>query len=124
VFYRPGIETVARRCRTMIAVAALLLAGGTAFVVGVEIGNKNLLSFFTRRARWSISIYTGNSPYNLHPAEGVPCPVLTSDQVTDADAQFLADPFMVREGARWYMFFEVFDRRMLGSSLRVARKVT
>jgi len=94
----------------MIVAAALLLTGGAAFVLGVEMGNKSLLSFFTRRATWAISIYTGDSPYNLHPAEGIPGPVLTADHVTDADARSVADPFMVREGARWYMFFEVINR--------------
>jgi hypothetical protein len=34
---------------------------------------------------------------------------MTSDQVSDLNAAFVADPFMVRRGATWYMFFEVFN---------------
>jgi hypothetical protein len=44
--------------------------------------------------------------YPLAPAE-VPQPVLTADDVTDANAYFVADPFLFREGPLWYLFFEV-----------------
>lgn len=62
---------------------------------------------------WSISIYTGNSPFNLHPAHDRP--VLTKDDVTDIRAEFVADPFMLRCDNTWYMFFEVMnDESKLG----------
>jgi len=34
---------------------------------------------------------------------------LTCAEITDLPAAFVADPFMVRSGAIWYMFFEVFN---------------
>jgi len=37
--------------------------------------------------------------------------VLTARNVTDVPAAFIADPFMVREGGTWRMFFEVFNRK-------------
>ncbi len=56
---------------------------------------------------WSISIYTGDSPFNLKPVrEG---PVITREHVTDIPASFVADPFMVRRDNTWYMFFEVMN---------------
>jgi hypothetical protein len=66
------------------------------------------LSFETR-AMWSISVYSGQSPTSLAPLpvlEGRP--VLSARDVTDRDAIFVADPFMVDYEQRWYMFFELF----------------
>lgn len=59
---------------------------------------------------WSIGIYTGESPFRLKPAPGIINPILTRDSVTDVPARFVADPFMLRTGGVWYMFFEVLNR--------------
>ena len=56
---------------------------------------------------WSISIYSGTSPFNLKPATN--SPVLTKDHVTDIPAAFVADPFLVRRDHTWHMFFEVMN---------------
>jgi hypothetical protein len=37
-------------------------------------------------------------------------PVLSYRDVSDVDASFVADPFMIREQGTWYMFFEVKNR--------------
>jgi hypothetical protein len=58
---------------------------------------------------WSIGIYTGESPTLLGPPAGFPNPVLTRDDVTDVSAAFVADPFMIRVGGDWHMFFEVMN---------------
>jgi len=34
-------------------------------------------------------------------------PVLTAADVTDIEAEFVADPFMLRKGDQWHLFFEV-----------------
>jgi hypothetical protein len=60
---------------------------------------------------WSIGVYSGDSPLRLAPAEGVANPVLTGTQVSDVPALFVADPFMIKVGQRWHMFFEVWNRR-------------
>lgn len=59
---------------------------------------------------WSIGIFEGDSLKKLRPAEGVQNPVLTAADVSDVPARFVADPFMLREGERWSMFFEVWNR--------------
>lgn len=56
---------------------------------------------------WSIGIYTGTSPFDLQPPQGVANPVLTAHDISDTQASFIADPFMIKEGSIWYMFFEV-----------------
>ena len=55
---------------------------------------------------WSISIYQGNSPFRLEPSR---TPALSKDHVTDIPAEFVADPFMLRCGKVFYMFFEVMN---------------
>jgi hypothetical protein len=59
---------------------------------------------------WSVGVYTGSSPFVLHDPESISNPVLTAKDVTDIDAQFIADPFLAMEDNRWYMFFEVLNR--------------
>lgn len=71
---------------------------------------KNIAArFIGMKDRWSIGIYTGDSPYHLTAPDGLKNPVLTARQVTDRRAEFVADPFMVKEKDLWYMFFEVLD---------------
>jgi hypothetical protein len=55
---------------------------------------------------WSIAIYRGPSPLALEPT-GV---VITGADVTDVDAASVADPFLLRRGGRWFLFFEVIPR--------------
>jgi hypothetical protein len=58
---------------------------------------------------WAIGIYSGPCPLSLSPNAAVANPVLTRADVSDARALFVADPFMVHEDGRWYMFFEVMN---------------
>jgi hypothetical protein len=60
---------------------------------------------------WSIGIYTGQSPFGLSAASRLNNPVLTREQITDVQASFVADPFMIRADDGWYMFFEVMNWR-------------
>ena len=60
-----------------------------------------------RRALWSIGFFAGRSPLALRPLPGNP--VLTAADVTDAAAAFVADPFLLRRGGAWHLFFEVLD---------------
>lgn len=57
---------------------------------------------------WSIGIYAGRSPLELVPAARNP--VLTAADVSDVDAYYVADPFMLRMQETWYMYFEVLLR--------------
>ena len=70
------------------------------------------IGFLPRLGRvpvWSIGIYCGDSPFTLCPPAGLVNPVLTARHVTDLHARYVADPFLLRHGAVWYMFFEVVD---------------
>jgi hypothetical protein len=61
-------------------------------------------------------VYSGRSPLALLPATANP--VLTASNVADAEAEFVADPFLLRRGGTWFMYFEVllreFHRGVIG----------
>lgn len=65
-------------------------------------------------------MYGGPSPLCLKPIPSLQNPVLTAKDITEVDARFLADPFMLCDGGRWHMFFEVMPRKtkvgMIGSA--------
>lgn len=56
---------------------------------------------------WSIGIYAGLTPLNLAPMPGARNPVLTAADVTDVEADFVADPFLIRDGEQWHLLFEI-----------------
>ena len=58
---------------------------------------------------WSIGIYEGPTPFDLSPPENISNPVLTWMNITDRDAKFVADPFMVFEDEKYFMFFEMLN---------------
>lgn len=72
---------------------------------------------FQTRDNWAISVYRGRRPFQLEPHPDVGNrPVVTASDVTDAQAEFVADPFMIRRDGRWLMMFEVMERgRWAGS---------
>lgn len=60
-------------------------------------------------AVWSIGIYTGETPLDLKPAPDITNPVLCAEDVSDINADFVADPFMIKAADTWHMFFEVMN---------------
>ncbi|MGH8510064.1 MAG: glucosamine inositolphosphorylceramide transferase family protein [Gammaproteobacteria bacterium] len=58
---------------------------------------------------WSIGIATGASPFALQSSAGLRNPVLAAADVSDAEALYVADPFMLFDGLCWHMFFEVLE---------------
>jgi hypothetical protein len=58
---------------------------------------------------WSIGIYTGDSPYSVRPTNSANNPVLTRASVSDVQARFVADPFMIYARGCWHMFFEALN---------------
>jgi beta-xylosidase len=93
------------KARKLLLAACLV----TAFLLGWYVGLYLGLPFAEPRpTNWAIGIYEGRSPLELSPG-AARNPVLSASDVTDAEAAFVADPFIVRESETWYMFFEVFD---------------
>jgi hypothetical protein len=70
---------------------------------------------------WEIGILRGDSPLEwASPREGRN-PILTASDITDVKAEFVADPFMIRVGELWHLFFEVLpeksDRGQIGLAI-------
>ena len=59
---------------------------------------------------WAIGIYSADSPVSLSPHQAAENPVLTRSDVTDIEAEFVADPFMVEKDGTWFMFFEALNK--------------
>jgi hypothetical protein len=77
----------------------------------VSIARRLPLGGVTRKARWSIGIYVGQSPVDFQPDKRVKNPVLTRRDVSDVRAAFVADPFMLKVNSTWFMFFEVLNQK-------------
>ncbi len=98
---------------------AALLCLVVAFI-GKEYLAKTRDTPLNTKSQWSIGIYSGKSPFDLAPAEHSRNPVLSAGDVTDSPAEFVADPFMVKVGSSWYMFFEVMNSYSQQGDIAVA----
>jgi hypothetical protein len=81
----------------------------TGLIAGLYLWRQGAIPLAIRKSDWSIGIYVGESPFRLGPDPDVKNPVLTARDVTDVPAVFIADPFMIKEGDTWYMFFELME---------------
>lgn len=63
---------------------------------------------------FSIGIFTGPDPCSLAPRPDVRNPVLSAAHVTDLEAEFVADPFLLRRDDQWSLFFEVMPTYVRG----------
>lgn len=91
----------------MFAVAMASAAAG--FAVAVYLVRVRGYVFTDEYYIWSIGVMTGTSPFQLKAPRAITNPVLTAADITDVRAGFVADPFLVREGNVWHLFFEVWD---------------
>ncbi len=87
----------------------LTIGAAAVFGFGIHVGMVRGVPFVGWEEGWFVSVYTGPTPFDLHPAPGAKHPVLAPSDVTDCDAVFVADPFMVKHGDTWHMFVEVMD---------------
>jgi hypothetical protein len=94
--------------RAALLGSAAMLAGAAG---GLLIGKRWGIPFLKRDSEYSIAIYEGSSLDRLGPARGAENPVIRPTDVTDLPARFVADPFLLRRGDGWSLFFEVIDRR-------------
>lgn len=76
-------------------------------VVGLYYGRTQGIPFVKKETIKAIGIYSGKSPFELSPLPTVHNPVLTSHDVTDVAADYVTDPFVVKEGSSWFMFMGV-----------------
>lgn len=90
------------------------------FVGGIVVGIKRGVPFVTQREQWTIGIYRSNSPLHFNELQGWMNPLFRAEDVTDVSAKFVADPFLIKEGETWNLFFEVYDNNTKQGDLAVA----
>lgn len=93
------------RFRRKIAVIALVCL--SVFFVGILVSY--LLkegSFVKMNGKWSIGIYSGEYLFDFSSPHNISNPIFSAKDVTDIDADFVADLFMIKKGDIWYMFLK------------------
>jgi len=73
-----------------------------------------------KKEQWTIGIYRGSSPFSLNSSLNLINPILKAEDVTDVPAKFVADPFLIKEGEIFYLFFEVFNHDTQQGDLALA----
>ena len=106
-----------RRTHTRFLITLLL---GAMIVSAWKLKVTGQPPFLHRESVWSIARYSGASPFTLHPTSCDNVPVLTAADVTDVEALFVADPFLVRNGELSYLFVEVLNRATHHGDIGVA----
>jgi hypothetical protein len=81
------------------------------FLAGVLYGRRYGVPLVRKYQDWSIGVLGAESPLLLHPLSGVSNPVLRASDVTDVEALFVADPFLLQHDDGYVMFFEVLSQR-------------
>lgn len=61
-------------------------------------------------AEWAIGVLSGSSPLAWTVSSEITNPVLNGRDVTDVDALYVADPFVLRVEGAYLMFFEILGR--------------
>ncbi len=87
-----------------------LFTGLCGLAAGFYLGSRVDLPFVGLRTTWSIGIYKGKTPLSLAPWPGAREPFFTAEDVTDVPAEGVADPFLLRDGPTWYLFFEILNK--------------
>ncbi|MGV8984106.1 glucosamine inositolphosphorylceramide transferase family protein [Clostridium sp.] len=59
---------------------------------------------------WAISTYKGKDLMEILKADKFHEPVLTKNDISGISAEFIADPFIIKENDDYYMFFELLDK--------------
>jgi hypothetical protein len=114
---RDPLSKTAKRLLLFSCLAVVLVVGWYVaasqdlhpFIINPLLSVVNALPFVDLEVtNWAIGIYEGDSPVALSSGRAKN-PVLSADDVTDAEATFVADPFIARENETWYMFLEVLN---------------
>jgi len=87
---------------------------------GIYIGMKRGIPFVTRKEQWTIGIYRSDSPFHFNSLQGWINPLFRAEDVTDVNAKFVADPFLIKDGKTWDLFFEVYNNDTKQGDLAVA----
>jgi hypothetical protein len=103
--------------KTSLLLLTILFFG---FAAGIIVGMKRGIPFVTQREQWTIGIYRSNTPFHFNQLQRWLNPLFRAENVTDVSAKFVADPFLIKEGETWNLFFEVYNNDTQQGDLAVA----
>lgn len=102
----------------LLVIVLSLLVG---FLIGGYVGShSNKMPIVSRHNQWSIGLYMGDEPYRLKPLETARNPVFCADDVTDIEADYVADPFMIQANGSWFMFVEALNKQKKQGEIALA----
>jgi len=96
------------KCVLFLVLLGCVICGSLA--IGTIFGSLYGVPFVRRYQDWSIGVLIGDSPLHLDPVSAGWNPVLQASDVSDIDALFVADPFLLKHDNMYVMFFEAFNR--------------
>ena len=99
----------------IIVIVCLIVGFAGGFVVA-----KRGVPFVTSREQWTISIFSGKTPFTVKAPWYRRWSLFKAEDVTDVPAKFVADPFLVHESGIWYLFFEVYNNKTQQGDLALA----
>lgn len=105
------------RIKTTLLLLTVLFIG---FTAGIVVGIKRGIPFATQKEQWTIGIYRSNTPFHFNQLQRWINPLFKAEDVTDVSAKFVADPFLIKEGDTWDLFFEVYNNDTQQGDLAVA----
>lgn len=62
----------------------------------------------TKIQEWSIGMYSGSSPFDMHPVGSFP--IITNKDIKDIEADYVADPFLIKYKELFYVFYEIKEK--------------
>jgi len=104
------------RKRILLLSSLLILV----IIGGLFVWKKRGIPFVSEREQWTIGIYRGKSPFLFDSPLNWLNPIFKAEHVTDISAKFVADPFLIKEGKTWYLFFEAYNNDTKQGDLAVA----
>jgi hypothetical protein len=97
----------------------------TVFIAGMKFGDKKGIPTIQKFDVWAICVIKTEKP--LHQLDKswleheLKAPAITAEDVTDLNALFVADPFLIHEKELCYMFFEVLDKSTMKGKIGLAK---
>lgn len=67
------------------------------------------IPFVSKKEQWTIGIMRGNTPFSFTSPLNLINPLFKAEAVSDIPAKFVADPFLIKEGSTWFLFFEAYN---------------
>jgi hypothetical protein len=80
-------------------------------LIVIRLSNVNRISFSVKESPYAIGLFEGDNLSNLAPKSGIKNPIIQATDVTDIKAKFVADPFVIKERNKYFLFFEAMNSK-------------